>query len=163
LILVDKLFLLHFLWPVWIRLDRFDAGGVRRREQLEAMLQIMAESDDNGCQKIGNSKAKVISFYLARRESVEDVGESVVEGESAGVQKDPGSLGYARDDTWKVRGESHKEKRAADAAAAMRVSRQKRFWETEHPEQALHCRGVCENVSSVLILNVEELINKGVC
>ena len=46
-------------WDGW---ESFDAVGERRRERLGDMLDIMAESHDNGCQKIGNSKTKVISF-----------------------------------------------------------------------------------------------------
>jgi|HubBroStandDraft_2_1064218.scaffolds.fasta_scaffold155140_2 hypothetical protein len=86
-----------------------------RWEQLEAMLHILADSDDNGCQ---DSKTKVISFYFSQdRESVENVAESVVEGESAGVQKNRDSLLRSENDTKKVRAESHKEKGAAGTAA----------------------------------------------
>jgi hypothetical protein len=70
-----------------------------RWEQLEAMLHILADSDDNGCQ---DSKTKVISFYFSQdRESVENVAESVVEGESAGVQKNRDSLLRSENDTKK--------------------------------------------------------------
>jgi hypothetical protein len=51
LILVDMLFLFHFRCQVCAS-ESFDAGGERRREQLEAMLQIMADLDDNGCQEM---------------------------------------------------------------------------------------------------------------
>jgi hypothetical protein len=45
------LFLFHFRCQVCAS-ESFDAGGERRREQLEAMLQIMADLDDNGCQEM---------------------------------------------------------------------------------------------------------------
>jgi hypothetical protein len=60
--LVDMLFLLHFLCAGCAS-DRWESfGGEHRREWLEDMLDIMAGSDDNGCQGIGSSKTKVISF-----------------------------------------------------------------------------------------------------
>ena len=49
----------------WDGRESFDAVGERRRERLGDMLDIMAESHDNRCQRLGNNKTKVISFYLA--------------------------------------------------------------------------------------------------
>jgi len=66
-------------WDGW---ESFDAVGERRRERLGDMLDIMAEWDDNGCQKIGNSKTKVISFYLARRRALRNLRAIRAEAES---------------------------------------------------------------------------------
>ena len=46
-------------WDGW---ESFDAVGERRRERLGDMLDIMAESHDNGCQKIEIVRRELFRF-----------------------------------------------------------------------------------------------------